>query len=676
MSNEVDITIRAKAETAALEKAQRETDAMNTALLRLAKNDEAAKAADRAAAAFARMTQQEKDAIIETDRLAREQADLARKAPAGAPAPAAPGGTGWTEFASKLSVVRQAFGGLQQAAATYNQVVNATVGTTAAYATQVRQVQQVSGQSAEATSQLIQLTDDYKISVSDLMMTQRQLTKDGKTLTVDMLANVADAYNAAGSQAEKNKIAQDNLGRSWRSYVELLQQGGSAIREMSAEQSGSLILTQQQVDAYRQWEMSVDAAEDATASIAAALGNVLTPAVTEFNNRWAEGLNGWAQFITGANNAATEMQRNSEIAKRADAILAEYDKTIYDSAGYVVGYTEATEEQTKAAWAQATAEYEGEQATKAKAAAVEDDTDSAQANAEALAMQQKALQELTAANQAYISFVSQVASVVSSNEKQQADLIAQRTELQAEFNRLYAQGYRSTAEGSKLGEINAQLAAIDTKITETSANYREQMNQMIVADVLKRLSTDGLTEAETAYYQKIQMDLGLLTQAQIDQANQIRETAAAIAAGAPGGAGGAPIPGQASAAAQGGAAAQWTETQRAADSYAQAVVNDSRDVVKATDELTEKFTQKAEVIQSLTDIEAKALSESAENIRGYTSEMKDAFGQLIQRLVDYIAKLEQAIDLANQLTQIQPPTGEIGRGGMRRFGAYSVESLG
>ena len=91
----------------------------------------------------------------------------------------------YTEFLSALGLVQM---GLQYAKAAFD----ATIGAQLEYANAVRQLSNVNGESAESTSRLIQVMDDFGISSDKLLTSVRAMTSEGKTLTVETLAAMAD----------------------------------------------------------------------------------------------------------------------------------------------------------------------------------------------------------------------------------------------------------------------------------------------------------------------------------------------------------------------------------------------------------------------------------------------------------------------------------------------------
>ena len=89
------------------------------------------------------------------------------------------------------------------AAYTVNKALDATVGEFVRYAATVRQGMDITGQSAEMMSRLIQVTDDYKISTNELEMAQRNLATKGYPMTVDTLAQLSDKYLTLNTATER-----------------------------------------------------------------------------------------------------------------------------------------------------------------------------------------------------------------------------------------------------------------------------------------------------------------------------------------------------------------------------------------------------------------------------------------------------------------------------------------
>jgi hypothetical protein len=156
-----------------------------------------------------------------------------------------------------------------------------SIGDTLKYAAQVRQLSQVSGQSAEATSRFIQVLDDYKISADDAMVATRALTKEGYAPSIDTLAQLSDKYLSLNSAQEKNDFVLKNLGRGGLQWVDVLNQGSEALRKQGAAVSDQLILNDKMVEQARKAEIAWDNWGDAINGAKTQIGIGLIPELTK-----------------------------------------------------------------------------------------------------------------------------------------------------------------------------------------------------------------------------------------------------------------------------------------------------------------------------------------------------------------------------------------------------------
>lgn len=101
-----------------------------------------------------------------------------------------------TEINSAISLAKQAWQGLDD-------VYKQTIGTTLSYAQDVRQLSEISGQSSEMTSKMIDLTGRYGVTVQNLDMASKTLAKEGLPLTINTLADLSDQYNSLGTAAQQ-----------------------------------------------------------------------------------------------------------------------------------------------------------------------------------------------------------------------------------------------------------------------------------------------------------------------------------------------------------------------------------------------------------------------------------------------------------------------------------------
>ena len=180
----------------------------------------------------------------------------------------------FTEMNSMLMVAEQAYQALSA-------VIKETVGVTVDYAAEVRDLQRASGMSAEETSKIIQVFDDMDVSAETLTMSLRKMSQEGITFSVDKMAEMSDEYLKLGEGAERNKFLLDNFGRAGLEMGKALEIGSDAIKQMADEMDGSLILTQENVDAAREYEIAMDTLNDTVMGVKISIGNELVPVMVK-----------------------------------------------------------------------------------------------------------------------------------------------------------------------------------------------------------------------------------------------------------------------------------------------------------------------------------------------------------------------------------------------------------
>ena len=205
------------------------------------------------------------------------------------------------------------------------QAIDSVVDPTMNLALQVRDLARASGMGAEETSKLIQVFDDLNVDVSVLDMALRKMSQEGITFSVEKMAEMSDAYLKLAPGAERNKYLLDAFGRSGLDMARAMDAGGEAIKKMASEMDDSLILTQDNVDAAREYEIQLDELDDAVLGIKVSIGNQLIPVLTQA-----------AKLFTDTSDAMVAAKDAADKANNPMAALAyEVDK-LNTSAGYAM----------------------------------------------------------------------------------------------------------------------------------------------------------------------------------------------------------------------------------------------------------------------------------------------------------------------------------------------------
>lgn len=153
---------------------------------------------------------------------------------------------------------------------------------TMAYAKEVRDLSRASNMGAEETSRLIQTFDDLGLSSDVLFQSLRGMTNAGLAPSVEEMARLSDEYKKLAPGAERNAFLLKNFGRAGLDLAAAMDAGGDAIRRLAEQQNKNLILTDDQVQASRNLEISMDELGDTWKGLTLTLGNELVPALNTF----------------------------------------------------------------------------------------------------------------------------------------------------------------------------------------------------------------------------------------------------------------------------------------------------------------------------------------------------------------------------------------------------------
>lgn len=181
----------------------------------------------------------------------------------------------FTELASAVALVDRGLGYVKDA-------IDQTVGVTVEYTKQIRELTQVTGGTAEELSRVVQVADDWGISIDQVRSALVLMNKNGMAPTIDNLADLADEYVNTTDKTKFAERANQLFGRQYATLIPLFAKGGAALREQAAAVSSSLVVTQKGIRQAREYEVAMDNFGDAVFGAKIALGNQFLPALTKF----------------------------------------------------------------------------------------------------------------------------------------------------------------------------------------------------------------------------------------------------------------------------------------------------------------------------------------------------------------------------------------------------------
>lgn len=175
-------------------------------------------------------------------------------------------------------------------------------------ATQVRNVQRATGETAGGSSRLVAVLDDFGISGDkaaasfarfgkNLASGKTDLTQygaevfrntDGTLNFSKTLESVADAYKSQHDPGIRSQMLLDAFGKSGRDLIPILEGGSRALRQMFADVPDRQILSNSDLSNAREYKLALDNLDDALREIAIVAGSVAAPAITKLANTVAE----------------------------------------------------------------------------------------------------------------------------------------------------------------------------------------------------------------------------------------------------------------------------------------------------------------------------------------------------------------------------------------------------
>ena len=158
---------------------------------------------------------------------------------------------------------------------TVSKGLDATIGSYVQYGQQVRELSTNLGISTEETSRLIQVSDDFKISIEEVRTSLQLAAKNGFEPSVENLAKLADRLKAMESPTERAAELSKIFGRNWAVLNPLLAEGGDALRANAASIEDNLILSAESVAKTREWELALDEWQDRVEAAKIGVGSFL-----------------------------------------------------------------------------------------------------------------------------------------------------------------------------------------------------------------------------------------------------------------------------------------------------------------------------------------------------------------------------------------------------------------
>jgi hypothetical protein len=370
-------------------------------------------------------------------------------------------------------------GGIEMLASQIVQFGKQSVAATVAYADEVRRLSQISGQSAEETSRLIQLADDYKLSVGDLTVAMRKMTSEGITLNTDALAQLSDQYLKLNPGQERAAFLMDKFGRQGVKFAEIMGKGGASIRAMNDQIDDNLLLTDEAVARARQYEMAMDSLQEQSLKLQYALGNELIPVVTDVVTAFNDGAERGMDWRDAIYNLITPAYG---LAQAVKSLTAAHEKNNPEVDAATQSYT-------------------------AMAKAVKITT---QSEDELAAETEELAKSQTAANKTYLAQLKDISSAEKDYADEVRTLADERRQVEQERADAIAAGWDTA--GNVVREYDAMLADVGKRAEEAARKHKAATQEIILSNLLAKLSLNEFTDAEFEKYLSVEVAFGRIAQ--------------------------------------------------------------------------------------------------------------------------------------------------------------------
>jgi len=397
---------------------------------------------------------------------------------------------------------------------------------TVAYNKQVRETMQLTGLSAEETSRLIQVADDWGIDIGVATSSMEMMNKKGITPSIDNLAKIADEYMNAADKTAFMEIATKKYGKSFSNLVPILAKGGDVLRDHAAAINDNMIATDESIAAAREWEVAMDNLDDTATGLKYTLGNKLLPTIIDVT----EGLNNLisaniesadaADLLRNAHKAGLITDKQLAIAlrdirtgaKSASDVIEQYadelkildvdvQQAIKSASGYSLhlrGVKKSTEEvaETTEDAKEALAKFSYEE-------------ESAKIAADKLSW---------AYDDMNLAINGRLGPEMEDFTSDQADLEQQMKDVQAEIDKAIKDGYNPM--GEKVLDLKGKYDDLKGQYDD-NATAHDEATKRIMFDILEqRAAIGGLSQDELKVLDDIRIAWGLTDQTTLDYMNR------------------------------------------------------------------------------------------------------------------------------------------------------------
>lgn len=403
--------------------------------------------------------------------------------------------------------------------------VKKAVDFTVEYTDQVRTMSNLTGMSAEETSRLIQVSDDYGIEADKLKAILTGANKAGFLPTIENLAALSDQYLAIQDPLEQNRLLTEKLGKAGMDYADVIKLGGDAIREKAAAVEDGLILDEAAVKAGLEYKQAMDGVEDSLNAMRIQLAQNVIPALSKFLEFMARGISVGNQLINWNRNVKSAWDEHNISMQATSTTYEEYINEMVRAAE-AAGYD--FDEMEKLTGIELTQADRQQMVITNYGALTEEQWNAMKANQDlqgSLEDTNTALEDATTAVADYSTELKLLKEAIGGPVGKELDNYAEKmrkietetADAQAVIDELGGKKWLTGQQKEDLEEARKKLEELGAQATTTAEEHRQAMGKIIYDMAAVRAAADGvITEAEYNTLKTYAQNMGIVDQATVD----------------------------------------------------------------------------------------------------------------------------------------------------------------
>ena len=420
-----------------------------------------------------------------------------------------------TELNSALEIGAKAFNAVKE-------VIEQSVGSWVDYNKQVRESTQLTGLSAQETSRIIQVADDWGIELESVRGALEMMNKRGIQPSIENLAAIADEYVNTKDKTAFMEEATKKYGRTFSELVPMLVNGGDAFRANAAGIANNMIATEDSMATTRDYEVALDDFNDAWEGIRNTLAMgvipILTKAIEIINGATASSLTYYdasSAYYDLVKMGIVSDKENWQVQMDIGKVLFDNDKQLQIYLAVIkkyqglIDYSNQAEREElirRGLLVPTTEDLAG--ATDGLAGSV------AKYDLEAMKAQQSADELTRAYDDMNLGINGRLGPEMENFTKKQGDLETQMADVKAEIDKAISEGYSPLSE--KVVGLQGDYDNLKGQYTENETEH-DRASKEIMFDIMEqRLSLDGLSKDELAVLDSFRVAWGLSDQATVD----------------------------------------------------------------------------------------------------------------------------------------------------------------